>query len=389
MKWNRLSYAGLLLLASFASGCADDVGACEGSLEGRETVIVSNTVVYGGQAIMNQACSTGCHSSTATGSDRRGVPAGLDFDLRPVDEEDAAGTKKSGSSTIVKLKSAQIAGLRERQRKIVENRDLIWQQVRDGLMPPSGMFEAVMSTIVASATSTPCKAGKPYSKMQAGQTREVLRNWLACGAPLVETNGKMVAKSNAVGAAGYQYPACMPEPDAVITLESLFKGTLSECGGCHNNAFTGPPSFLSVDVLAESLRTKSECAGKPFVTPGNPAKSYLLDLLEGPNPDCNHARMPKGDSLSDRGIAEVSAWIAAGAPTTTADLGEPTDSDDEPMSEDDQASDDEDVEPPDMDDEPATGADEDEQDAGKDAGRDAGKDAGRDAGKDAGRDASR
>ncbi|MEY4510994.1 MAG: hypothetical protein RLZZ450_3116 [Pseudomonadota bacterium] len=396
MNWNRLQYAGLLVLASFASACAEDVGACTGSLQGRDTVVVNNMVVYGGQAIINRGCTTGCHSSTAAGADRRGVPRGLDFDLNPIDEEDATGTKKSGSATILKLKAAQVAGLRARQKKIVEQRNLIWEQVQDGLMPPGGMFDSVMSNIFASSEKTPCKAGKEYSKIPEVQTREVLRNWLACGAPLVETNGSKVDKSSAAGAAGYQYPACVKEPDAVVTLDTLFKTTLGDCGGCHNSSITGPPEFASVEVLAASLRTKSVCAGKRFVVPGKPEDSYMLDLLKGPNPDCMHEQMPKGEPLSARGIAEVTAWIAAGAPTTADDLSsEPQGGDDEPTAE----ADDEQVPDPDADDDTATsdvdvekdaGAPKDAGlDAGKDAGSDAGKDAGRDAGKDAGRDAGK
>jgi hypothetical protein len=396
MNWNRLQYAGLLALASFAFACTDDVGTCEGSLQGRDTVLVDNTVVYGGQAIMNRACSVGCHSSLATGAARNGVPAGLDFDLKPVDEEDAAGTKKSGTTTIVKLKEAQIAGLRARQKKIVENRHLIWQQVQDGLMPPAGMFESVMSNIFASSEKTPCKAGKEYSKIPQVQTREVLRNWLACGAPLVETNGSKVDKTSTAGAAGYQYPTCAAEPAEVVTLETLFTTTLADCGVCHNNSFTGPPAFASVEVLAKSLRTKSACAGKKFVSPGKPEDSYMLDLLKGPNPACNHEQMPQGDSLSTRAIDQITAWIAAGAPTTAADLSSnPSEGDDEQADDgqDDPSSGmdgEEETPPPDVEQEQDAGAPKDAgSDAGKDAGSDAGKDAGRDAGKDAGRDAGK
>jgi cytochrome c553 len=194
--------------------------------------------------------------------------------------------------------------------------------------------------------------------MKASQTREVLRNWLACGAPLVETNGAKVAKSSTEGAAGDQYPACTSQ----VTLETLFKSTFSECGGCHNGtAIAPPPVFLSLDALAESLRTTSDCGGKSFVSPGEPEESYLLDLLKAPNPDCKHDRMPKGgDPMSDRAIKEVSDWIAAGAPTTAADLSElKEDGDDQPVSE----------EGTDTDEAASTGDEEDEDTASKDAGR--------------------
>lgn len=318
-------WAGALFLC-FACSCAD-VGVCDPSLEGRDTVVVNNTILYGGQAIMNKACSVGCHLSTATGADRHGAPAGLDFDLLPIDEANAAGMTKSGDSTIVRLTSAQLDGLRKRQRMIVELRDDIWQQVVDGQMPPGGMLGSVMGTIFASSERRPCRAGTSYAEMDGAQTREIMRNWLACGAPFVETNGKKLDQSSAAGMAGDQYLACVQESDAGVTLERLFKSTFSECGGCHNSSITGPPSFLDVATLAKSLRTKSACGGKPFVTPGDPEKSYLLELLRGPNPACNHDRMPAGglDPLSDRAIAEVATWIANGAPTTAADLSAPDD----------------------------------------------------------------
>jgi hypothetical protein len=314
----------LTLCALLLTTACTDIGACEGPLEGRDTVIVSNTIVYGGQAIMNKACATGCHLSTATGEDRHGAPAGLDFDLLPVDEENASGTAKSGKRMIVKLTAAQRDGLRKRQHAIVELRDSIWQQVQDGLMPPGGLLGSMMSTIFASSERKPCTSGNAYSKLDGADTREVLRNWLACGAPFVETNGTKLDKSSAAGEVGDQYLSCERETGVAITLEGLFKSTFSECGGCHNNPLTGPPSFLDVETLAGSLRTESACGGKPFVSPGDPENSYLLDLLQAPNPACSHDRMPAGglDPLSERALEEVRSWIASGAPTTDADVRE-------------------------------------------------------------------
>jgi hypothetical protein len=236
-------------------------------------VVVNDTVLYGGQAIMNKACAVGCHLSTALGADRQGAPAGLDFDLFPIDDAKAAGTIKSGDGPIVKLTDNQLANLRYRQQLIVNLRDDIWQQVVEGRMPPGGLLGAVMSSIFSSSERRPCRAGTSYAELDAAETQEVLRNWLACGAPFVEANTKKLEQTSVGGTAGNQYLACVQESDAEVTLESLFKSTFSECGGCHNASIAGPPSFLDVKTLAKSLRTKSACAGKPFVTPGNPKKS--------------------------------------------------------------------------------------------------------------------
>jgi hypothetical protein len=407
MNWNRLQYAGLLMLTCFASACTESVGICQGSLQGRDTVVSAGQVVYGGQAIMNRACAVACHSSKNTGAQRNGVPAGMDFDLLPIDQEDVAGTRERDGRTVVKLKSSQIEGLRARQKKIVELRDEIWQQIQDGLMPPNGMFDAMMSNIFASSEKAPCKPGKEFSQIPQVQTREVLRNWLACGAPLVETNStKVDDKVATAGAAGYQYGVCEPDAGTVITLDQMLQtGVFSACGACHNVPLTTPPPrFLDAQMLAKELRTKG-CSGKRFVTPGKPEESYLLDRLKGGDvdPRCKFngidgRQMPPDDPLSERAIAQVTAWIAAGAPATAADVGEPpnqsvdegdTDAGDEPTPDD---------EPPTDDQQSTDGdgaADAAIKDAGatKDAGpaKDAGavKDAGRDAGKDAGRDAGR
>jgi cytochrome c553 len=320
-----MQYRSILITATFLCACSD-VGPCDGPLEGRDTVVVAGNIVYGGQAIVNKACATGCHLSTAQGDARRGVPAGLDFDLFPVAEDNAAGMTGSGKSAIVKLTTGQAAGLRKRQQKIVELRNSIWQQVVDGDMPPGGMLQSLMSTIFASSEARPCQASDSYAVMANADTREVLRNWLACGAPFVETQGTRLEKSSAAGTVGDQYHVCQSSQTSssmpMTTLETLYKSTLADCGGCHNNALTGPPAFADVPTLAASLRTASACGGKPFVTPGDPQNSYLLDLLKGPNPKCKHQQMPAGGlgPLTPRAIAGVEAWIASGAPTTAADL---------------------------------------------------------------------
>lgn len=308
-----------ILLACAACACTD-VGECDPTLAGRDTVVVNGTILYGGQAIMNKACAVGCHLSTATGADRQGAPAELDFDLLPIDEADADGTTKSENGRIVKLSDNQLANLRYRQQLIVNLRDDIWGQVLGGQMPPTAPLASMMSSIFSSSERRPCRADTSYAELDSAQQHEVLRNWLACGAPFVEANGKKLEEPRVGGTVGDQYLACVEESEAQPTLESLFKSTFSECGGCHNSSIAGPPSFLDVKTLAKSLRTKSACAGKPFVTPGDPKKSYLLQLLKGPNPACDHDRMPAGglDPLSDRAIDEVTAWIESGAPTTAA-----------------------------------------------------------------------
>src|SRR5262249_25254355 len=68
------------------SGCDASLGKCTDKYQGRDPVsLPSGSVMYEGQAIINASCAGGrCHSSTAHGDARSGAPAGLDFDLLPV-----------------------------------------------------------------------------------------------------------------------------------------------------------------------------------------------------------------------------------------------------------------------------------------------------------------
>lgn len=330
--------------------------------------------MYAGQAIVNAACGTGCHASNASGEGRRGVPGGLDFDLRPISEEDAAGTRtNSRGETVVKLQSAQIAGLRARQRTILDNRDSMWSQLQQKLMPPDGRFESALSTIFSIESGTTCEKDKAYSKLAAGRARETVRDWLACGAPLVESNGAAVEKSRSAGVVGYQYPVCEPPAgeQVTISLTSLIEGPLMSCMGCHPGL--SPPNLRTVDAAAATFADgkKPPCGGKPYVTPGDPDNSYLLDILTEENKECDHERMPLGGPyLSAADLQKVSDWITAGAPTVADDAPAPSEEDESSASADEadeetSPSDDEETEAP------------AKVDAGRDAGKGATKDAGR------------
>lgn len=394
MKRNGIATASIVALFASALGCAENVGVCSGADKGRTPVLVGDTTMYAGQAIVNAACGTGCHASTATGEGRRGVPGGLDFDLRPISEEDAAGTRKnSRGETVVKLRSEQIAGLRARQRTILDHRDAMWSQLQQKLMPPDGRFESVLSTIFGIKSGTSCEKGKAYSKLASGRARETLRDWLACGAPLVESNGVAVEKSRATGTVGHQYPVCeAPAGEVVtITLTSLIEGPLASCMGCHPGL--SPPNLRSVDDAAAAFAPgkKPACGAKPYVTPGDPDSSYLLDILKADDDECKHERMPLGGPyLSTSDLQKVADWITNGAPTVEGDAPLPSDG-----ANDGAGADEVDGEAPDTDDPAADKPEADDEtappqatDAGaRDAGaRDAGaRDAGRTTTQDAGR----
>jgi hypothetical protein len=318
----RALIATLVPLSLFALGCGEDLGTCDDPNEGRDTVIVNGVVMYGGQAIINKSCAGGrCHSSTADGVSRSGAPKGLDFDLMPVRESDAMGEAlNKADEPVIELKPSQISGLRVRQRTVYDLRQRIWDQIRWGLMPPRASEFSLfleLKSIFNTDEETACEKEKRYSSLQSARGQEVLRNWLACRAPIVETNTAVVTKETG-GAIGWQFPICeapVSEGDS-ISLEALLEGPLASCQSCHPTL--SDPDFSSLELTASSVvdETRKICEGKPYVTKGDPEKSFLYDMISKDDPGCGHSRMPQGGALKDEEIALVESWIKAGAPIT-------------------------------------------------------------------------
>jgi cytochrome c553 len=336
MSHERTWMIALALLGATAAGCGEEVGPCDAPIDGEDTVLFNSTVQFGGQAIMNKACA-GCHSSGAKGKARGGAPAGLDFDLYPVDP-DSAEVVESGVSTndagqpIIKLKRAGWSGLRERQRRIFEERNLIWQQVKDGLMPPPdrSVFGQLQS-IVGTSNRQPCQMDVgAYSNLSEKSSRDVLRKWLACGAPIVEINSDKIAadKDNAsypdagftpsAGIVGYQYLSCDGSDGgtgSVITFEDVYEKIIAtSCLDCHSQSGQQTPNLDGVDKAHTALvgDKNAHCNGKPYVKAGDSAQSYLYELVSQ-TPNCsNMTRMPT-IPLSSADQKMIADWIKGGA----------------------------------------------------------------------------
>lgn len=348
MKPNRAALALLMPVSLFAVGCGEDVGPCPSDSAGMskgagyDTVQVGAQVQYGGQAIINQSCANGiCHSSAAKGAARRGAPADLNFDLRPVGE---SGVESSGDNdkgyTVAKLKQEEVRGLRERQRKVFEERNSIWQQVKDGDMPPPGMFASFrkLASIFDTDEAMPCtRAGKGFADITTKASQDVLRTWLACSVPIVEVNSTVVEVPGSAGTAGYQYQVCggevidtdggTPDGGGVVAVPVTLKDLLADegafgtyaCAACH----PAVAKDIAVDLTDEAkahttlTATKAICNGKPYVTPGDPAKSFLIDVISKDDPGCDAMRMPMGQDMTAAEIKKVSDWIQGGAKKST------------------------------------------------------------------------
>lgn len=104
--------------------------------------------------------------------------------------------------------------------------------------------------------------------------------------------------------------------------EMLFpRVTNAHCDMCHGlpafdasngNWSTGMDKASTYKALMGKTSTSSMCMNRPFVVPGQPDMSLLLQKVK-PNPPCG-LRMPNGGApLSDGQIEMIRSWIAAGA----------------------------------------------------------------------------
>jgi hypothetical protein len=337
------------VVSVLAAGC-NDLGTCDDPARGRTTVNYgSKGVVYTGQAILLNSCASGCHSSGAKGGARQGAPAGLDFDLQPITTP-TPGPVVSGADggiVAVQVDAVQVAGLRARQRKVFDERELIWEQVDKGLMPPVDTFRNLMNIFrTVFGADGACTRGDSLESLDLDTTREELRNWLACGTPIVETSsallpfaqpGANAAKPDTAagaaayaGATGYQYPECKVDvAPGGPTFEDVYNNVLASSAygctpACHGTgAAMGGFDIGNIDTAYTTLLGANGQGGAtscspmnpaPFVKPGDPTGSYLITKLGGGGTLCM-SLMPLGSAtgISSADLDIIRQWIMAGA----------------------------------------------------------------------------
>jgi mono/diheme cytochrome c family protein len=105
---------------------------------------------------------------------------------------------------------------------------------------------------------------------------------------------------------------------AVPTLTQLQTSVFTpKCSGCHNGIGNVPPGVLNLTAggTYKALVNVAtlEQPNLKYVVPGDPANSYLIEKLIG-TAGITGGRMPlSGPYLDDATIAQVAAWVAAGA----------------------------------------------------------------------------
>lgn len=257
-------------------GCGDDLGECDS--------VAAEELVYGrggllatkGQALVHDSCGNAafCHSSGANGGARHGAPMGMSFDMLP---------RPSGWPIVS------------------DERGAMWSEVRDGTMPPQGVGGQLqgdgewMFDIDRTAESTKLPA------LATDEGKSILRNWLACGAPVVTaTQAPSWALPSVDGGTATDWP----------TLYTEVIRPACATAGCHNQAGAGGLVMLDACSARDHLLDSGAC-GTPRVMPGD-GDSLLLDKLESSMPSCG-GRMPPSAPMSSAAREAIRAWVEAGA----------------------------------------------------------------------------
>lgn len=307
------------VVALSLAGCPATVGnVCSTEDQARAERIAyqaDGTPAYEGQALVLASCGgqSFCHTQN-DGADVNhfGAPAGLDFDPFLVND---CGEVEPQQARLFRARNA-----------LYRHRNAVYDSIVSGEMPPRGMGRGTAAfRTYASATDT---VGTALPAINTPEGREIVRNWLACGVPVVEAtiNIGATCTTDSDCAAG----TCDPGGQCVVgnieearagtsttaTWTSIYTGILQpNCAtaGCHTTPMPASNlDFSTATTAYTALTTRSSCGAMPFVVAGNPDGSLLVDKIASATPRCGGV-MPPGAQLCADDINSVRAWVQAGA----------------------------------------------------------------------------
>jgi len=297
-----------ILLALLALGCEPDLGACDEPAARAVVYDPNGLPAYEGQALLIQSCGGGsfCHSEGIDAEQRRGAPVGLELDLRL-----AAVTPDVNEDALGRLARSQGNAFFERHG--------IWLQVQSGAMPPAG-FDVGTPEFQRIAAGE--REGPPLPSIESDEGRDLLRNWLACGAPVVErTLPRADGNENTVGDTEPTVETTPVEPTWPAIYERIVR-TSCAFSLCHDDeTAAGALDMSTADIAYEALLGPAAgrlCTGfgGARVVAGEPDASLLMHKLvgnTGDGPVCGKRMPSAGNYLSESRIDSVREWIAAGA----------------------------------------------------------------------------
>lgn len=258
-------WLGAMCLASL-NACGEGLGECDNTMLGGDP---ATGAPYAGQQIVATRCAGGrCHSENAMGDLRVGAPADLNFDVL------------GGPSAEEMSKVARNAGT------VVDWAEDMWGEIEEGAMPPA----------------KPAGSGELN-----GADKETVRNWLACGAPVIQALGGTTT----------------------ATWDSIWASLAPACVTCHNAA--GAPNFQNVllgelgdacgsyNNIVDHVSATQVCGGQTLVVRNSPSTSQLLLKLKADPAMCG-IPMPYGfdnglvGTPNEPLIGLIETWIMNGAP---------------------------------------------------------------------------
>lgn len=261
-------------------GCGDGLGDCDPVaaqelVYGRTNGLVATT----GQALAHDSCGNGtfCHSAAARGKERLGAPAGMDFDMLPTPKGLESMREHAGRS---------------------------WSSVDSGDMPPGGPAGRVVANAEWSLDVLGSEEAPKLPAITTKKGREIFRNWLACGAPVVTDT---------------QVPPWQrPPPDPIgenPTFKQIYDVVLvPQCAtsGCHTPAANAGRLAFGDECAAHAALFRAGACGEPSIRARNADASLFIDKIASADPACGGPMPPLG-RLPDATIDAIRNWINAGA----------------------------------------------------------------------------
>lgn len=323
-------------LSLLIAGCEPELGECNIAEANRIAISETGFAFYEGQAMMNRDCADGfCHAEGASGENRNGVPAGLDYGLFAC-TIDSGGTCQEPDFDPDLL--SRNAG------RVFDHARRILGEVQAGTMPPlagndlDDYYRFGSRTTFDLATRT---GDTPLPAIDSPEGEEILRNWLACGAPVIGGNAPAadVAEVGTPCRTMVEVGECVvgaviepPEPTWDSIYDFLSGGNC--VSGCHDGS-----SESAADVFMQSNLDLSdqatayaelvgdgtggasegeECGGaRLLVIPNDPDNSLFLQKVTGLVPEgtefCGDV-MPASGLWSPQYTDPIEQWIMAGAP---------------------------------------------------------------------------
>ncbi len=262
--------------------CADDLGKCDPQAASEVVYSSQGLAATKGQALVHDSCGQGvfCHSAAATRAARYGAPAGMNFDTLP----SPLGWPN-----------------------IIDRRDAIWKAVRNGTMPPGSIGQRKLGHTVWTVDIGLSKQAPQLPEMSTTAGKAVLRNWLACGAPIVAaTRVPSWAQPSVLdGDGGASGP-----PDWSEIFNDVVKPSCAT-SGCHDVSSSGHLSMVDECSAYNHLLEPGLCGVKRLI-PGD-SSSLLVSKLSASKPSCGGVMPPTG-LLPSAVVNQIAAWVETGAP---------------------------------------------------------------------------